>query len=185
MRIVIETAHIHAIAFHVPVAEFCTPSELERTLVIRDLGPDPLAADFSRDEAVTRLMSRGTLEVAEALLDQSTLAGLGNVYKSEVLFACRINPFAAVSQLTRADVERLVDIASKFLRANVAEGSSPAIETYRGLRRTTGRHDPGARLWVYGRAGKPCRRCGAPIQCRKQGPNARSTYWCERCQSEP
>src|SRR4030095_5677078 len=102
---------------------------------------------------------------------------------SEVLFAGRVNPFARVDALAEGVVERLVAIAVKFMRANVADSSPVAIETYRGLRRTTGRHDPGARLWVYARAGKPCRRCGTPISVRKQGPHARSTYWCPRCQT--
>jgi len=94
-----------------------------------------------------------------------------------------VNPFTTVRDLPPADVDRLVAMAVKFMRANVAEGAPAAIETYRGLRRTTGRYDPAARLWVYGRAGKPCRRCSSPISRRRQGPHARSTYWCPRCQS--
>jgi endonuclease-8 len=84
--------------------------------------------------------------------------------------------------VSREEIERLVDIAQKFLRANVAEAAPGGIATYAGLRRTTGRRDPGARFWVYGRGGKPCRRCGTPVSRAKQGPNVRSTYWCERCQ---
>ena len=183
MRIVIETADIHAVAFTVPVAEFCTPAELERLRPLHDLGPDPLASDFNRDEAVQRILSRVSAEIAEALLDQSAIAGIGNVYKSEVLFAGRIHPFVPVAELTRDQVAGLVDLASTFMHANVAEHTPAGIQTYRGLRRTTGRYDPGARLWVYGRAGKPCRRCGTPVQRAKQGPHARSTYWCERCQA--
>jgi endonuclease VIII len=99
-----------------------------------------------------------------------------------VLFAGRVSPFAVVGTLDRERIERLVSLAHKFLRANVAETSPGGIVTYRGLRRTTGRSDPGARLWVYGRGGKPCRRCGTAISRRTQGPYARSTYWCERCQ---
>ena len=183
MRILIETRDIHAVAFTVPVAEFCTPAELEWSRPLHDLGPDPLASDFNRDEAIQRILSRASTEIADALLDQSAIAGIGNVYKSEVLFAGRINPFVPVAELTDDGVARLVDLASKFMRANVAEHAPAGIQTYRGLRRTTGRHDPGARLWVYGRAGQPCRRCGRPVQRRKQGPHARSTYWCEHCQA--
>ena len=183
MRIVVETDELHAVAFNVPVAEMTTAEALERTHAISNLGPDPLADDFRADEAVARIVSRPGMDIADALLDQSAIAGIGNVYKSEILFAGRINPFARVDELTATDVERLVAIAVKFMRANVAAGTPAPIETYRGLRRTTGRHDPGARLWVYGRAGKPCRRCGTPISIRKQGPHARSTYWCPRCQA--
>lgn len=182
MRIVVETDELLAVAFNVPVAEMTTPEALERTHSIRNLGPDPLSSDFRADEALARLQSRTGMDIADALLDQTAIAGIGNVYKSEILFAGGINPFVNVNELTATDIERLVAIAVKFMRSNVAAGT-PAIETYRPLRRTTGRHDPGARLWVYGRAGKPCRRCGAPIAVRKQGPHARSTYWCPRCQT--
>src|SRR5688500_6863488 len=182
MRIVIETAEMHAIAFTVPIAEFAAADALQRTPVLQDLGPDPLGNAFVPDEAVALIAARRDMEIADALLDQSAIAGIGNVYKSEVLFVGRVNPFAPVRQLANDDIARLVTITTKLMRANVIDGSSGAIVTYSGLRRTTGRADPGARLWVYGRAGKPCRRCGTPISRRKQGPHARSTYWCERCQ---
>jgi endonuclease-8 len=182
MRIVIETNELHAVAFNVPVAEFSTVETLARQGPIQQLGPDPLSSDFRVDDAVARLMSREETEIADALLDQSAIAGIGNVYKSEILFAGRVNPFARVGELTREDVTRLVDVAVRFMHANVAEDAPAAIETYRGLRRTTGRRAPGARLWVYSRAGQPCRRCGTPVSRRKQGPHARTTYWCERCQ---
>jgi endonuclease-8 len=182
MRIVLETAGIHAVAFNVPIAELATADALTRSEPLRDLGPDPLSTGFATDDAVGRLLSRAEMEIADALLDQRAIAGIGNIYKSEVLFAGRVDPFARVRDLAREDVERLVSIAVKFMRANVGDTAAGGIATFGGLRRTTGRADPGARLWVYGRAGKPCRRCGTPISRRKQGPYARSTYWCERCQ---
>lgn len=185
MRIIIETAAIHAVAFNVPIAEFVTAATLTHTAPIRELGPDPLSPAFAADNAVDRILSRGDIEIADALLDQSAIAGLGNIYKSEVLFAGRVHPFATVRDLAREDVERLVAVAVKLMRANVIETAPGGIRTYGGLRRTTGRLDPGARLWVYGRAGKPCRRCGTPISRQKQGPHARSTYWCTRCQPMP
>ena len=183
MRIVIETEQMHAVAFNVPVAEFATAAALLRTDVLRNLGPDPLKADFAADDAIDRILSRADMEIADALLDQSAIAGIGNVYKSEVLFAGRVNPFTLVSALTRDDVARLVSAAVTFMRANVGETAPGGIATYGGLRRTTGRMNPGDRLWVYGRRGEPCRRCGTPIARQKQGPHARSTYWCERCQA--
>ena len=79
-----------------------------------------------------------------------------------------------------SELERIVAKATTLMRANA--GGAGATRTYAGLRRTTGRLDPGARFWVYGRAGKPCRRCGTAIQRAKQGPYARSTYWCPMCQ---
>jgi endonuclease VIII len=178
MRIVLETSEMLAVAFNVPVAELETAATLERAPAVLDLGPDLLADDFDAAGAVARIAARADMDIADALLDQSALAGIGNIYKSEVLFAGRINPFRKAGELSRDDVERLVTIAGKFLRANVAEAST-GMATYSGLRRTTGRSDPGARFWVYGRGGKPCRRCGTPVS---RGPHARSTYWCERCQ---
>jgi endonuclease-8 len=181
MRIVLETDEMHAVAFNVPVAEFETAAALARAPALRDLGPDLLDNKFVPAEAVGRIAERGEMDIADALLDQSALAGIGNIFKSEVLFAGRINPFLKVRDIDGDDIERLVTIAAKFLRANVAEGAPGGIATCSGLRRT-GRTDPGARLWVYGRGGKPCRRCGTPISRTRQGPHARTSYWCERCQ---
>ena len=182
MRIVLETREIHAVAFNVPVAEFETAASLARAPALRALGPDLLDDELVPAEAVQRIAERGEMDIADALLDQSALAGIGNIFKSEVLFAGRVNPFLRVRDVHVEDIERLVTIAAKFLRANVADGLPGGIATYSGLRRTTGRSDPGARLWVYGRGGKPCRRCGTPVSRMKQGPHARTTYWCERCQ---
>jgi endonuclease-8 len=180
MRIVIGTDTFEAIAFSVPVAEFSSTSALEREL--GDVGPDPLADVFDPGEALRRLRERGEMEIADALLDQGAMAGIGNIYKSEVLFMGGVSPFARVADLPDATLEALIAIVVKLMRANVAEGTGAGIVTYTGFRRTTGRADPAARLWVYGRGGKPCRRCGTPIRRVKQGPNARSTYWCEKCQ---
>ena len=197
MRIAIGTADFEAIAFNVPVAEFLAARDVERQRDLRDLGPDPLSESFDATEAVARITARGDAEVADALLDQRAIAGIGNIYKSETLFVCHVNPFMLVRDLEPEMVARLIATAAKLLRANVADASGGGIVTYTGLRRpltvargvpsrvegrTTGRADPSARLWVYGRGGKPCRRCGTPISRKKQGPNARSTYWCERCQ---
>jgi len=182
MRIVLETPEIIAVAFNVPVAEFAPANTVDRTEPLRGLGPDLLREDFDTAVAVARIRERSDIEIADALLDQRALAGIGNIYKSESLFASGVNPFTPVAQLTSAQLERIVTKATTFMRANAGDGG--AMRTYAGLRRTTGRFDPGARFWVYGRAGKPCRRCGTAIQRAKQGPYARSTYWCPACQSK-
>ena len=184
MRIVIETAQIHAVGFSVPVAEFETAKGLEREPVVRDIGPDPLTEGFDAAEAIRRISSRD-MAIADALLDQTAIAGIGNVYKSELLFMARISPFVAAPGVPPERIAAIVDLAVRFMRANVADAAGPGIVTYAGLRRTTGRADPGARLWVYGRWGQPCRRCGTPVSRQKQGPHARSTYWCPRCQAPP
>jgi endonuclease-8 len=192
MRIVIETPAMHAIAFTVPVAEFVTSRELANHDVVAELGPDPLSDTFNAEQAIERIQAHGDIEIADALLDQRLIAGIGNVFKSEVLFGARVNPFAHVSQLTREQLAAIVAVATRFMRANVVSGFSRTggetsiaggVVTYAGMRRTTGRADPSARLWVYGRSGQPCRRCGTAISRKKQGPFARSTYWCAHCQT--
>jgi endonuclease-8 len=79
-------------------------------------------------------------------------------------------------------MERLVEFAMRYMRANVREGKGDGIVTYTGQRRTTDRTNPDDRNWVYRRSGQECRRCGATILMRKQGTQARSTYWCPECQ---
>jgi endonuclease-8 len=184
MRVVIATADMEAVAFNVPVAKLYTARTLERNSTIPKLGPDLLGAEFAADEAKARLLAEGEEEIANVLLNQRVMAGLGNVYKSEVLFACGVHPFRRVSTLTRAEVECILERARRFLEANVKDGGDGGMVTYTGLRRTTRATDPGARLWVYRRQSKECRRCGTAILMRRQGPGARSTYWCPECQPE-
>jgi endonuclease VIII len=119
------------------------------------------------------------------LLDQRVMAGIGNVYKSEILFLQHLHPDTLASDVSDEQWLALMDTARKLLRANVAESSGQGIETYRGLRRTTGRMNAADRLWVYSRGGKPCRTCGTAIASRKDGDDARVTYWCPVCQPSP
>jgi endonuclease-8 len=182
MRVVIAAAELEAVAFNVPIAKFYTARTLARNSAIPKLGPDLLGAEFAADDARARLLAHGDEEIANVLLNQRVMAGLGNVYKSEVLFACGMHPFRRVSTLTPAEVDCILEGARRFLQANVKDGSDGGMVTYTGLRRTTRAADPGARLWVYRRQGKECRRCGATILMQRQGPGARSTYWCPVCQ---
>jgi len=122
------------------------------------------------------------LAIGEALLRQSVLAGIGNVFKSEICFACSVNPFRKVSSLSDAELLCLATKAQEYLKANVNDSSGEGMTTYTGFRRTTRRADPSARLWVYGRHNQACRRCGTPIASRKQGEAARVTFWCPQCQ---
>jgi endonuclease-8 len=181
MRVAVSTADYIAVGFNIPVAEWLKTRLLDRHDELRKLGPDLLSENFNAGEAFTRLRARAADEVAEALLNQRVMAGIGNVYKAEVLFACRVSPFAKVQALSDEQVRCLIATARKFLTANVSEGLA-AMTTYTGFRRTTRRDHPGERLWVYGRAGEPCRRCGTPVRIRKQGRDARLTYWCPACQ---
>jgi endonuclease-8 len=181
MRIRIATETFEAVGFNIPVAEFTSAPGLTRQRELRRLGPDVLSENFQAAEALRRLRDRGRDAIAEVLLNQRVLAGLGNVYKSEVLFICRVNPFIRVRDLSDAQRTAIVETARRVLSANVSEGLA-LMTTYGGFRRTTGRGDPKQRLWVYGRARLPCRRCGTAIAVRKQGTDARLTYWCPECQ---
>jgi len=181
MRILIATTPFVAVAFNVPVAEFLQGSAIERQQDLRRMGPDLLGETFDADEAIRRLRGRGTTAIADAILNQRVVAGIGNVYKCEILFLCGISPFARVADLGDDDLRALLSTARTQLKANVVDPTA-AIVTYRGYRRTTRRADPGERLYVYGRAREACRTCGTRIDVRAQGPDARLTYWCPVCQ---
>ena len=182
MRIVVATDAFEAVGFNVPVAELLQDKALARQPDLRLMGPDLLGASFDADEAVRRFRERPALAIADALLNQRVVAGAGNVYKSEVLFLCGVDPFRRVDRVTDEQLRAILETARKHLKANVIDPTA-AIVTYRGYRRTTRRADPSERLYVYGRARKPCRKCGTRIEVRAQGPNARLTYWCPACQS--
>jgi endonuclease-8 len=187
MRVVIRTEEWEAVAFNVPIAEFHTARSLERSSQIPKLGPDILSEGFTVSGGVARLAAHGRenpeAEIAVVLLNQRVLAGLGNVYKSEVAFAAGVNPFRAMKTITAREMEAMVEVSQRYMKANVIDGSGDGIVTYAGNRRTTHSSRREERLWVYGRQGQECRRCGAAIMMRKQGVQARSTYWCPECQA--
>jgi endonuclease-8 len=183
MRVLVATADACAVGFNVPVAEFLSGRGVERHAQLVSLGPDLLGKHFDRDEALRRMRARADEAIGETLLNQRVVAGIGNIFKSEILFLAGIDPFTPVSALTAGDLERIVDISREQLAANVM-GRSQTLSRATG-RRTTRSLDPHEKLWVYSRGGKPCRRCGAIIQSRKTGVDARLTYWCPACQVKP
>jgi endonuclease-8 len=182
MRIVIETAAMLAVAFRVPVAEFHTARTLARREGFNQLGPAPLADDFDPAAAIANLESRPEMELGLALLDQKLMAGLGNVFKSEVAFACGLNPFRRVGTLSRGQLQELVATSQKLLRANVAHTSGEHNVSLVPYRRTTGRAQLEENLYVYGRDGQPCRRCGAAVRSAKHRADGRVSFWCPVCQ---
>jgi endonuclease-8 len=186
MRVVIRAGDWEAVGFNIPVAEFHTARSLERSSQVPKLGPDILSEGFSVEGGVARMAAYGRenpdAEIAVVLLNQRVLAGLGNVYKSEVLFAAGVNPFRAMGTITPREMQTMVDVAQRYMKANVVDGKGDGIVTYSGNRRTTRVMDREERLWVYRRQGQECRRCGAAVMMRKQGVQARSTYWCPACQ---
>lgn len=182
MRFVIETADWSAVGFTVLVAEFCSAQSLLRKSIIPELSDDLLKQHFDSSGAISAMLEHAEEQIGEVLLNQRVMAGVGNVYKSETCFLCGVNPFREVRTLHPVQLEQLVFTGRKLLALNVAEDSDGEISTYAGLRRTTHTSDASARLWVYGRRGEPCRRCGTAIEMRKQGVDARTTFWCPVCQ---
>lgn len=172
MRVLIETARAVAVAFNIQDAEFLAGDDLARHPQLRSLGPDVLADDFDADEARRRMQGQGAVAIADVLLAQHVVAGIGNVFKSEILFLARIHPFTTAATLDAVQLDTILEIARKVMTASVRIG-----------RRTTRSSlNPNERLWVYGRGGKPCFRCGTAIQAKKTGNDARITYWCPQCQ---
>jgi formamidopyrimidine-DNA glycosylase len=171
------------VCFDAPVVELFEQRAEALHPSLSKLGPDLLATDFDAGEALRRLRdpSRAELSIAEALVDQRAMAGVGNVYKSEVLFIERVSPFVPVNALDDATLRRLIDTSRRVLLSNVAHPE-------RGPERvtTTGDRSAGGPLYVYGRTGRPCRRCGTLINTRQQGGELpRITSWCPHCQPDP
>ena len=190
MRCSVTAGDFIAVAFNVPVTEFHTERSLARYSQVPKLGVDILGEGYSTTTGVEALRHYGAqhpeAEIGVTLLNQRVMAGLGNVYKSEVPFAAGVNPFRQMRTLTERELETMAEVSGRYLRANINDGSgtnnTDGIVTYSGNRRTTHSMNAGDRLWVYGRQGQECRRCGALVMMRKQGEQARSTYWCPQCQ---
>lgn len=168
-RVVLEVPDAVAVCFSAPVVELDRTGRRGRPRGTRHLGPDLCREAPDLDECVRRLATavEADAPVADALLDQRIACGVGNVYKSEVLWACGVHPSTPVGALDDRSRRQLVETAHRLLRSNLDGGP-----------RTTVRGG----LAVYGRAGRPCRRCGAPVESARMGEGARSTYWCPTCQ---
>lgn len=174
MRVVIETDAWVAVAFNVPVAEFHDARSLARQEDLRRIGPDLLGETFDADEAKRRIRERGEFGIADVIVNQRVVSGIGNEYKSEVLFLAGVNPYARVSGVSDEQLDALLRVARKLMLANVRKRSQGRVTTFS--------LDPSQSKYVYGRGKQPCRRCGTPVEFAKQGSYARPTYWCPRCQ---
>lgn len=181
-RLVLEVPGAVVVCFDAPTVELLERRAEPVHPPLAGLGPDLLGPAFDAAAALARLRApeRSSLPIAEALLDQRALAGIGNVYKSETLFVERVDPFAPVASLADGTLDRIVATARRLLLANADRRTSGARRTIEA-RPPGGRGGPG-RLWVYGRSGRPCRRCGTIIVSRRHGRLPRVTYWCPTCQ---
>jgi len=163
-----------AVCLDAPSVELVHEKQLDQHPILSRLGPDVLGAELDTGEVLRRLRLAPDRAIGSALLDQEILAGIGNVYKSEVLFITETSPFARVGQLDDTRLLLLVESARSLMRRNVGE-----------RRRTTPRGRIAAPYWVYGRSGEPCMRCGERVAMQRQDPLARSTYYCPGCQPLP
>ncbi len=166
IRLLLANEAWQAIGYQLGVVELIRTSDEPR--VIGHLGPDLLGPDWDSAEAVRQLSAEPDRPVGEALLDQRNLAGIGNVYKAEVLFLRGLSPWRPVGRV--ADLGAVARLAKRLLEANKER---PGHITTGSMRR-------GEEHWVYGRRGLPCRRCGTLIQ--KTGQDDRVTFWCPSCQ---
>jgi len=171
-RVTLYTEDFVVPCFNAPVVELLSAREAERLPAVAELGPDAMTEEFDALAARERLRRRPEVEIGVALLDQRAMAGVGNVYKSEVLFLKRVSPFIKVAALDDETLDALVAESHRLMRLNAD----------RGARRTLFGLNDRDRLWVYGRSGEPCRECGDTVRMRRQGLDARSTYFCPRCQ---
>lgn len=182
--LILEVPGAVAVCFDAPVVELFEARAEVVHPTIGDLGPDLLAPDFDAVEARRRLRApaRAGREIGDVLLDQRAMAGVGNVYKSEVLFLERVDPFATVGSIEDEALDRVVATARRLLLDNARPGA-PAGRTTTTDPRTGARLAP-SRLWVYDRAGRPCHRCGTLLRSAPQGLELpRTTYWCPSCQA--
>lgn len=145
-----------------PVVRLIREKDVARDPLLATLGPDPIASGFDPAEALAALRARTDAPLGEALLDQSAIAGIGNVWKSELLFEHRLDPFAPVRAFSDEELTPLIARAADGMRRSA-----------KGARRPDR---------VYGRSGSHCLRCGATVQMRRQGELQRSTYFCPTCQ---
>jgi endonuclease-8 len=177
--LVLEVPGAVAVCFDAPVVELFEQRTEPLHPSLGRLGPDLLAEDVDIAAAVRRLgdQANADREIGEALLDQRLVAGLGNVYKSEVLFLERIDPFMPIGRLTADQLRSIVERGRELLvfnaRAGAPAGRATTIDPRSGARLAP------TLLWVYRRAGRPCHRCGALIRSAPQGRELpRTTYWC-------
>jgi endonuclease-8 len=169
--LVLEVGELDVICFSPKLLELLTADQLRQHPHLTRLGPDLLDHKFDVPAAVVRFRQRNALPLGEAVMNQTIVAGIGNVYKSELLFLLGLDPFAPVAQFTDAELAALIEKARQLMRKNLS--GAPRQTRFRG---------DGRRLWAYGRSGEECFKCGAVIQLRRQGDAGRTTCWCPTCQ---
>ena len=166
----LETGEAVAVCFTPKRIELISTTALQRDSYLSRLGPDLLASHINEDEIVRRFRSQNPLPVGEVVMNQTVVCGVGNVYKSEILFLERMHPETPIEKISDVAIKSLVRRARRLMQQN--------LEGY--PRRTRAR--PAHHVWVYRRRGQDCSKCGATIEMIRQGKLARSTYMCPHCQ---
>jgi endonuclease-8 len=182
--LVIEVPGAVAVCFDAPVVELFERRAEEVHPTISMLGPDLVSPNYDQAEAIRRLRdpARAATSIGEAILDQRAVAGVGNVFKSEVLFIEKVDPFAPVGSLDEATLDRVLTTARELLQLN-SRSDAPAGRVTT-VDPKTGKKLAPSRLWAYDRAGRPCHRCGTLIREEPQGSELpRTTYFCPSCQA--
>ncbi len=174
-RVVLELSDALAVCFAAPTVRLLAPHVAAGDAYLNGLGPDLIPDEFDEQAAVAGLQALAELPLGDAVMKQTALAGIGNIYKSETLFVCRLSPFQPVSALDREAITSVVRTARELLRKNALPGS-PQRTT------TTGASSAQGAYWVYKRSGRACRVCGTSIRMQRQGSLHRSTYYCPSCQ---
>jgi endonuclease-8 len=163
--------NLEVICFSPKQLELLSADQFRRHPHIQRLGPDLLAESFDETAAVARFRTRNDFPIGEAVMNQTLVCGIGNIYKSEVLFLMQFDPFAPVSRFTDDELARMLATARRLMQRNCG-----------GPHRTTRVGGGPGSLWVYGKSGRPCPKCGTVIQLRRQGEAGRTTCWCPACQ---
>ena len=170
VRAILETAVRVAVGFRLAITELL-PTE-EEASVVGHLGPDVLGPDWDPEEVLRRMSEHAERPIGDVLIDQSVIAGPGNVYRSEICFLRGLHPMTPLRQVE--DLPAVVRLTKRLMEANRSTGNQI----------TTGDTRAGKSRWVYGRAGDPCRRCAAPVRRAESGPagEERVIFWCPACQ---
>jgi endonuclease-8 len=174
-RLVLDTGERLAVCFSAPVIELLVPGGDRLHPVLAALGPDVLVEPLDAAEVGERVARQPrSLEIGDVLLDQRVASGIGNIYRCEALFVDGIHPRRTVGELGTDAVVQAVETAARLMKAHLGSGAPPTAPARAGGRR-----------WVYDRAGRPCSRCGTAIRSGPVGTQARTAYWCPRCQPSP
>jgi len=179
--VVLETPMHRVVVYEAPVARLLRTRDLRGDLHFRELGPDLLGPSFDLSEACERLVARKSQPLGEALMDQSVVAGIGNVWKSELCFTLRMDPFAPVSVYRDDELSALISLSRTQMHDNVYAPKRTMPDPFepRAYRKARlDRRQGESVLSVYGREGKACYDCGSLIRMQRQGAQRRSTYYC-------